>query len=384
MKKTLIITLEYPPTIGGIASYVHQLATALDPSQVIVLAPCHLNAATWDAAAPYRVIRKNFFLPRIFWPRWLRLLWHTLWIMRREKVELILVQHVLPVGYVSWVVQKLWHVPYLVFSHGTDFLLCTRNWWKTKLTRIVLKPAVQITVNSQSLRSRFERVFPELTEKTFVLYPCPDKIFFVRPAVEILAAARAEYALEGKKVMLSISRLGEGKGFPHLLALLPDLIKEVPNLVWLIVGGGEKEQYLVREIQKRGLQNIIRLAGEVSHDRLPVYYYLADLFVLLTHPDETRGEEGMGLVFLEASAAGLPIIAGKSGGVEEGILHTETGLVVDSYQPKQVVKSIRDLLREPAFAHRLGAAARERVRVDFQWEHQVKKLEPRLGSIGKV
>src|SRR5690606_19476475 len=113
---------------------------------------------------------------------------------------------------------------------------------------------------------------------------------------------------------------------------------------------------------------------------LKQYYYLADLFVLLTHPDEGR-EEGLGLVFLEAAAAGLPAVAGRSGGVEEAVLHAETGLVVDLYHGDTgVIESVVTMLKNEEYASSLGMRAKARIESQFVWKNQVKVLGPWLSS----
>ncbi len=378
MKKTLIVTLEYPPEIGGIATYVHELALALGPANIIVLAPLNRASADWDTDLPYRVIRKRLLLPRFFWPRWILILWHVLLVAKREQIEVVLIHHLLPVGYAGVVVNRLMRIPYIVFLHGTDFVSSIRTSWKAKMANLVTERAKGLVFNSQSLHDRFAGAFPAVSRKAIIVYPCPAASYFDRPPEETLERLRSRYALHGKKVMLSVSRLGEGKGFPHLMRLIPDLLATIPKLVWLVVGAGPKDGYLREEARKRSLHNVVRFVGRVSQTELPAYYYLADLFVLLTHPDETRGSEGFGMVFLEASAVGLPIVAGRSGGVEEAVKHLETGVLVDSYQSEEVVACIRGLFADAAAARRLGDAARARVASEFQWPHQVAKLLPWL------
>lgn len=378
MKKTLIITLEFPPQIGGIASYTSQMADTFDSGKIVVLAPSHKDAKNFDKDLKYKVIRKNLFFPKFVWPRWLKLLFHAWRIVKREGIEVILVHHILPVGYVAWLLRFFTKTPYLIFSHGTDLLLSTRNKWKKMMTVLICNEAAQIIFNSDSLQRRFLEILPDFEHKSIILYPCPDDIFFSSPAPEKLDELRAQLALRGKRIMLSVSRLGDGKGFPHLMRLMPKLLEKVPNLVWLVVGDGPKRDMLIKQMQKNNLQNAVRFIGAAQHQDLAGYYHLAELFVLLTHPDVTRGEEGLGLVFLEASAAGLPIVAGKSGGVEEAVLHAQTGLVVDTYQDVQVVGAISQLVENSDYAARLGSAARQRVRADFQWEHQLSRLNPWL------
>ena len=380
MKKTLIITLEFPPTIGGIATYVHDLANALDPVQTIVLAPYQKDTGAWDKDQKYRIIRRKLLFPRFLWPRWIKLFFLARRIVKKEHIQLLMIHHVLPAGYVGMFLKKLSGVPFLLFSHGTDLVAGTKTPWKKRMVRRVSARALQIIFNSESLQQRYLRVFPEFERLSSVVYPCPETIFMDAQSPEEIGHLRRQYALEGKKVLLSVSRLTDGKGFPHMIRIMPRVLKEVPHLAWFIIGDGEKRGDIMARIQELHLQNIVRYIGQLPHEKLPPYYAVADLFVLLTHPDEGK-EEGLGLVFLEAAAAGIPIIAGKSGGVEEAVLHEKTGLVVDVYRgDPAVAESIVRLLKDPAYAKTLGEAGRQRIREEFQWWLQVKRLDPWIGE----
>lgn len=385
MKKTLIISLEFPPYVGGVATYVHNLADALDPAKTVVLAPGGNDAFTtkqqkldWDHDKKYKIIRKKLLYPKFIWPRWLRLLWHVWRVVKKEKIEIIFVQHVLPVGYAGIVMKKLFKIPFLLFSHGTDLIAGTNTVWKRKMVTMVSRHATQIIFNSNSLQSRYLRVLPEFESKSFVLYPCPEPMFFEPPSRSEIDELRMRYALEGKQTLLSISRLDEGKGFLSMIRYMPKILEQVPNLVWFIIGGGFKEDLIVDTIRRYNLQNIVRFVGEVPHEQLGPYFYASDVFVLLTHPDEGR-EEGLGLVFLEASAVGLPIVAGRSGGVPEAVLDGRTGLIVDTTNEKQVVDSVLKLLREKSYANQLGNAAKQRMLREFQWPKQIKLLDKWIG-----
>ncbi len=386
MKKTLLITLEHPPQIGGIATYCHDLAMALEHDKVVVLATggndwysSQKEKLAWDANQPYKIIRKKLLFPKFIWPRWLLLCWHVWRAVKKYNIEIIFVQHVLPVGYAAILAKKFLRISFILFSHGTDLVAGTATAWKKKMIRLVSEHAEQIIFNSESLKRRYLRVLPEFKDKSTVLYPCPEPEFLTAPSKEELDALRRQYALEGKRVLLTVSRLDEGKGFPHLIHLLPKLLAENPNMVWLLIGDGPKRAEFIKMIQKNNLQNVVRFVGEVAHDKLRAFYYLADMFILLTHPDEGR-EEGLGLVFLEASAAGLPIIAGRSGGVEEAVIDGETGIVVDAYNGTQVMNSVFDLLRNPVRARELGEQARARIAAEFQWGEQVAKLQLWIGN----
>lgn len=375
MKKTLIITLEYPPIVGGIATFIDQMAQSFPAEKVVVLAPAHKEAEAWDERRTFTIVRRKLLFPSFIWPRWIRLFWQVYRIVRKEQIEALHIHHVLPVGYIAFLIKKFFKIPFLLFSHGTDIAAAAQKPWKRKMALRVSQEAEQIILNSENLKRRLVNAFPELAEMSSVMYPCPNPEFFDPVDPEEIQKMRSMYALEGKKVILSVSRLTTGKGFMHMIRLMPEIFKQAPHLVWFIVGDGDKSQTILREIQKNNLQNIVRFIGEIPHHQLRSYYHLADLFVLLTHPHNGQ-EEGLGLVFLEAAAAGLPIVAGRSGGVDEAVDHGQTGLIVDVYQnPQGIVKAIGDLLTYEDYADQLGKAGQERIRSHFQWEHQLTRIE---------
>jgi len=298
--------------------------------------------------------------------------------LKKENIELLLVHHVLPVGYAGICVKKFLKIPFLLFSHGTDLVAGTQTPWKKSMVARVARASEQVIFNSESLQHRFLLELPEFEHISLVMYPCPSPSFLEEPSQDILEELRNTYALNGKQIILTVSRFVDGKGFPHLLRMMPEILKHIPHLVWILIGNGPKNAYIMETIQKNNLQNIVRYLGELPHDELRKFYYLSDLFVLLTHPDEGR-EEGLGMVFLEAAATGLPVVAGKSGGVDEAVLHGETGIVIDLYKgDPAVISSIVDALRDKAFIITLGKNAKARIKQDFVWEKQVRLLDPWL------
>ncbi len=380
MKKTLIITLEFPPHIGGVATYVHDVAHALDPEKTIILAPKVPSDFKEEVQGEdrYQCIRKNLLFPRWLWPRWLKLCWLVWLICRKEKIELIMIHHILPAGYPAWLMRKFLKIPYLVFSHGTDIAAASRTKWKAFMAQKVALSSEQIVCNSDSLARRLLIRFPKLAGKVSVVYPCPQEIFINPVEPEKISELKQNLALQGKKVILSVARLVDGKGFPHLVRVMSEVVKINPTIVWIIIGTGPKLQQIITDVEKNNLQNIVRFIGDVPHDTMPPYFQAADLFILLTHPDNGQ-EEGLGLVFLEAAAAGLAAIAGKSGGVEEAIRNGQTGLVFDVYrESKSIVESIVTLLRDTSYRQSLGKNAQQRIKAEFNWPHQLERISPWL------
>jgi phosphatidylinositol alpha-1,6-mannosyltransferase len=371
MKKILIVTLEYPPMIGGIGTYTYQFARALPPEKVVVLTLPAADAEQFDAAQPFLTIRKELFF-KYFWPSWLKLYVVVRKLIKEHQIEQLHVHHMLPVGYVARLLQK--KVPYLIFSHGTDMILATKTKWKRLQTIRIVSNAIRIIVNSESLRRRFIQQIPIVEKKVVVVYPCPDQSLLDVPPETTITSLRQTLALEHKKVILTVGRLDDGKGIPQMIRTISELLPTHPDIVWVLIGDGHKKQFIIDLIQKYRLQNTVRFLGSIPHDQLKPYYYIADVFVALTHPDGGK-EEGLGLVFLEAAAAGLPIVAGKSGGVEEAVLHMQTGIVVNTYNTDEVKGAISKLLIDREFAGELGRAAKERIRTEFHWEQQLKQIE---------
>ena len=374
MKRTLIITLEFPPTIGGIATYIEKLTGQLNVNSVLVLAPEQKEDKNYDDRYPFKVIRKKLFFPKFIWPRWVKLLFIVKKIIKEYDIEAIHVHHILPVGYIAWYCKKYLNIPYIIFSHGTDISAAAKTKRKKKFATKVGINAEQIIVNSESLGIRLKNTFPLLADNVSVVYPCPDDDFKIKPKESEINKLRSKLSLEGKKVLLSVGRLADGKGFPQLIRYMPTILEHFPNLVWIIVGTGPKQKILLDMIKKKNLHNIVRFIGDIPHAEIKKYYYLADLFVLLTHPDEGR-EEGLGLVFLEAAAAGTPIIAGKSGGVEEAVIDGKTGLVVESYNEANVVKAIKKLLDDTEYAKKLAKSGKQRINTEFNSEEKLKQLQ---------
>lgn len=372
MKKTLVITLEFPPTIGGIATYVDNLAKNLESEKMIVLASL-LRPGKKEADRSYTIQRSPLLYPMFIWPRWAKLFFIVRHIVKKEKIEQIMVHHVLPAGYVALLMKKFSRIPFTVFFHGTDVFMASRTPWKKNKLRMIVNHAERLVFDSNSLRQRFLQLFPQLESKTAIVYPCVDPAFLENPSPEQIDELRHRYALVGKRVLLSVARLADGKGFFHIIRYLPALLRQVPNLVWVIVGDGPRKSEILAELQKQNLQHVVRFVGEVAHDQLPPYYALADVFVLLTHPNHGR-EEGFGLVFLEAGALGIPVVAGQGGGVTEAVLHEHTGLVVDSNNEQAVVEAIVRLLKNPEQGKAMGVRAQQRIEEEFQWSEQVKKL----------
>ncbi len=367
--KTLIITLEYPPQIGGIASYAYNLASHLPAGDTFVYAPKMKDDVVFDANNGWKVFRtKPYFT--FFWPRWIKMYLQVRKIVKSEKIQRLMIQHVLPAGYVGFLIRKTFKIPYYIFLHGSDLEIGLRR--KRRKLSLVCKNADKVVVSSIFLKNKLLSKI-EYLKNIVVVYPGPADNFLADVDADLIMRMRSQLALEGKKVIITVGRLADGKGFPHLIRLLPKILERVPNVAWLVIGDGPKKDQIIDLVQKNNLQNVVRFLGQMSNNSLPLYYHLADIFVLLTHKDEAV-EEGWGTVFMEAAACGLPIVAGSVGGVEEAVENLVTGLLVDTHQEAQVISAVTELLGKKDYAGQMGAAGRERVLQNFTWDKQIGKI----------
>ena len=274
--KTLIITLEYPPQSGGISSFVANFAAHSLPNEIVIYAPQLKGDTSFDEFKPWKTYRKNPYFAFI-WPRWLKLVWQVWRICRQENIAMINVHHALPVGYVAYILKKVLHIPYTLFIHGTDINLAMKGRFKRNTFKKVCANAEKIIVNIRFLQEKVKLALGEQHPPITILYPVPADIFLSAVDPDRLAALRAKLALTGKKVILTVARLADGKGYPHLVHLLPELLNKIPNLVWVILGTGPKQKEIMASIAKNSLQNVVRFLGEVTQAELPAFYQLADL-----------------------------------------------------------------------------------------------------------
>lgn len=368
--KRLIVTLEYPPQVGGIASYVFNFLSHVSKDDFVVYAPAQPGDQEFDQKQAWKTYRHKAYYP--FWPRWMRMFLQILRIVVFEDIKEVYVHQVLPAGYAAWLLKRFKKIPYTVFLHGTDVIAGTKSKWKEMWFTKVLLGADKVVANSHFLEKKVKSVIDNIGDIK-IIYPCPNDNFLKAVPEEQVELLKNKLALNGKKVVLTVSRMVDGKGYPHIIRLLSAISSKVPNLVWLFIGDGPKKKTIMDLVQKNNLQNIVRFLGALPNDQLPQYYHSADLFVLLSHQDQ-EAEESWGGVYLEAAACGVPVVAGRVGGVDEAVEHLRTGVIVDVYHEKSVVSSIVDLLNNKNFAEELGKAGKERVEREFLWEKQINKL----------
>ncbi|MCA1726705.1 MAG: glycosyltransferase family 4 protein, partial [Actinobacteria bacterium] len=198
-------------------------------------------------------------------------------------------------------------------------------------------------------------------------HPCVDADRF-RPGLNG-AALRERLGLNGSAVIGCVGRLVPRKGQDVLIRAMPQIARAIPDAALLLIGHGPYEDVLRRIADASPARDRIVFGGTVADEELPTAYAAMDVFAM---PCRTRnvwsGFEGFGIVFLEAAACEVPVVAGRSGGAAEAVVDEETALVVDGRDPAIVAEAIIRVLREPQLAKSMGIAGRERVEARFTWD----------------
>jgi phosphatidylinositol alpha-1,6-mannosyltransferase len=244
------------------------------------------------------------------------------------------------------------------------------------LLRRIGREADVVTYLGEYFRSRLGRVIGDLT-RLERLAPGVDTEAY-HPGIDG-TEVRQRYGLAGRPVVVCVSRLVPRKGQDVLVRALPQVKRAVPDAALLIVSGGPYRRTLERLVREHGVERDVRFTGAVSWAELPAHYAAGDVFAM---PCRTRRRgldvEGLGIVYLEASATGLPVLAGDSGGAPDAVREGETGFVVPGRDVDAVAERLVTLLRDRALAARMGAAGRAWVESEWRWENQAARLRALL------
>jgi phosphatidyl-myo-inositol dimannoside synthase len=367
--KVLLVTNDFPPRPGGIQSFVHQLAVRQPAGSVVVYASSWKDAEKFDAEQPFEVVRDptTVLLPTPGVARRLAALARargcdTLWFGAAAPLGLLAAGLRRRAGIARAVAQTHGHEAGWTVFPGT----------KMTLRRIARSMDV-VTYLGEYTRARLEPPLGRLTALRR-LSPGVDTDVF-HPDVDG-GEVRARYGLSGRPVVVCVSRLVPRKGQDVLIRALPEIRRRVPDAALLIVGGGPNRSRLHR--LAAGTDHVV-FTGSVPWPQLPSYFAAGDVFAM---PCRTRNGgldvEGLGIVYLEASATGLPVVAGDSGGAPEAVREGETGFVVNGRDVAAVADRVARLLADPPLARRMGTAGRAWVERDWRWSTQAERMHALL------
>ncbi|MET8046955.1 glycosyltransferase family 4 protein [Streptosporangium sp. NPDC005286] len=371
MRRTLVVTNDFPPRAGGIQSFVYGLIARRPPGSVVVYAPQWPGSEDFDLRQPYPVVRHptSLMLPTPAVAR------RAAALIAEFGCETVVFGAAAPLGLLAPRMREAGVRRVVMVTHGHE-----AGWTALPIGRRVLARigahADVVTYLGEYTRQRLARVIPE--DKLVRLAPGVDTEVFAPEAGR--EQARAALGLGERPVVLCLSRLVPRKGQDTLLRAWPGVLRDVPDAMLLIVGGGPYRRTLERLARPMG--GSAQITGPVPEAALPGYLAAGDVFAM---PCRTRlggiDVEGLGIVYLEASASGLPVVAGSSGGAPDAVLRGQTGLVVDGTRPDEVTATLVDLLKDPAGARAMGERGREWVAREWSWELAASRFARVLESV---
>ncbi|MBI2645332.1 glycosyltransferase [Candidatus Uhrbacteria bacterium] len=386
MKKTLLVTLDFYPSVGGIANYWKHLGSCMSHDTWVVLAP-PLPHGVKEIDAPYTIYREPFFSGKNCHSRFRKFSYFSLitqiWkIAKKEHIKKIIVGQVLPVGTVVWIVSKLLRIPYCVSVHGMDVGLAKRHRRKRMICKKILFDAECVIANSAYTGSLIrEYDIPE--EKIIYVFPCPSVTPKLLSSCVIPSDPPTggenpdDMGVRSKKIVLSVGRLVARKGFEYLIHALPEVLEKEPDAVCIILGDGPMASQLEGLVHELQLEKCVFFIKNASDTELAAWYDVCTVCVMT--PYEDNGDvEGFGIVYLDANGFGKPVIGTRSGGVPEAVIDGKTGLLVTPKNSAEIAQAVARLLSDMEYANRLGRQGRERVSKEFQWSVQAEKLEKML------
>lgn len=375
--KTLVVTNDFPPRPGGIQTFVWELLTRLDPAEVVVFASKWGGSEAFDDQAPFPVIRQpgSVMLPL---PRTGDT---AAGLLREHDCTAVMFGAAAPLGMLATRLRDAGAVTTLGLTHGHE-----AGWAGYPLLRQLLRGVGDrldvMTYLGSYTRDRIEGALRERHRAQLVrLTPGVDVDTFT-PEVDG-SGVRERYGLADRRVVVCVSRLMPRKGQDTLIEAMPELLRRVPDAALLIVGGGPYRETLVKMVEKARLGDHVVITGGVPFAELPNHYAAGDVFAM---PCRSRHRgldvEGLGIVYLEAAAVGLPVVGGDSGGAPDAVLEGQTGFVVGGRDRGALVDRLAALLTDQQLAAELGARGREWVLQEWQWQRQADRLQELLAGRG--
>jgi phosphatidylinositol alpha-1,6-mannosyltransferase len=374
VSRVLLVTNDFPPRRGGIQSYLREFVGRLVDAgshSVLVYAPQWKGADAFDdsaRAAGYQVVRHpgTLMLPVPTVDARMRRL------IGEHGVDTVWFGAAAPLALLAARARQAGATRVLASTHGHEV-----GWSMLPVARSVLRRIGDdtdvVTFVSRYTRSRFATAFGPAASLEYLPSGVDTDRFSPDPAGR--EELRNRYGLGERPTVVCLSRLVPRKGQDILIKALPSIRQRVDGAALVIVGSGPYLDTLRKLAQDCGVADHVIFTGGVPSGELPAHYAMADVFAM---PCRTRGAgidvEGLGIVFLEASATGVPVIAGESGGAPEAVQHNKTGLVVDGSSVTKVGDAVTELLTDRDRAAAMGAAGRDWVTSQWRWDVLAARL----------
>jgi phosphatidylinositol alpha-1,6-mannosyltransferase len=373
-KKVLLVTNDLGPRAGGIETFILGLVEGLPKNSLVIYTSMQKGSAPFDAqllekfGATVIRDRAKMLLPT---PRINR---KAESILKQYQIKNVWFGAAAPLALMAKQLRKAGANNIVALSHGHEL------WWAKipvlkQLLQKIIRDVDALGYLGDYTKSEIIKVTNEVN-KLVQISPGIDINYFSQktPNPKLLA----KYQLDGRRVIVCVARLVHRKGQDQLIKAMPDILKKYPDAILLIVGQGPIEQMLRNSARQLGITNKVIFTGRVAHSDLPDYIRLGEIFAMPVRSRFSGFEvEGLGIVYLEASACGLPVVVGNSGGAKDAVIDQVTGLLVDGTNVDQISKVICELLADPIRSKAMGEAGRGWVISNWQlatWSEKFNKL----------
>ena len=367
-----------------------ELAKRYPPGTLVVSTGQHEGSAEVDASLPNRVDRVEVPSRRLRTVQGL-LLWshRAAGLARSVHPEFVWCGNLKPAGYPARWIRKRFGTPYGILLYGTDLLLLRhrighsaikRAWARTLIGSASVLVAISRWTREEALSLLEELGLNggDIDVRLLLLGTDPEHF---RPGVDS-SSVRARYGLGEGRWLLTVARLAAHKGIDTVLHALAALREQHPDLRYLVVGRGHRQSQLEGLARDLGVADRVRFLTNVPDSDLPALYNTAEIYLGLSRPTDLM-VEGFGISLSEASASGIPVVAGSGGGIPDAVRDGETGLLVDAEGPEAAIGAIRLLLQDRELARRLGAEGRRAVETYYNWDRVMTELAGIGHELGK-
>lgn len=265
-----------------------------------------------------------------------------------KKYDLIHVHWTIPQGLHGMLASLVLNKPYVVTVHGGDVFSFKGVLWNG-IKSMILHRAAAVTVNSSFMELQVKKIAPQQTK----LFRIPMGIAFEQPDMGEARQIRQQYKRGEGPLLLFVGRLVKAKGIGDFLKAVHFLGREFPDMRALIVGDGQDREHYMGYADELGVSDMVVFIGHVSPKNVADYYAASDIFIGPSKQADDGAIEGLGMTFIEAMYARIPVVATKSGGIVDSVQHEKTGLLVNESAPAEIVSAVKRLLNEPQLVEHL-------------------------------
>ena len=365
IRKILLVTNDFGPRSGGIETFILGLLEKLDGSQISIYTSAQPGDGEFDEElarkfklAIYRD-KSKILLPS---PRVIR---EVKRVMKLHGSQIVWFGSAAPLGLMATNLRKAGARRIVGLTHGHEV------WWAKLFPFNLAIRKIGNSFDALTFLGSFTKdaMKSAIGKRAELIQVAPGISTSLFKPGQKPAALMAKYQIEDRPTLICVGRLVHRKGQDKLIAAMPKIKESIPNAQLLLVGSGPRAKYLERAITKLDLAEDIKLLGRVKYEELPAHFLLGDVFVM---PSRSRlfglEVEGLGIVYLEASASGLPVIAGDSGGAPDAVIPNKTGLLVDGRDTESIATACIKLLSNPTLAKEFGKNGRQWTVSTWSWD----------------